>query len=61
VDITVTSDNGKRSERVLISQNGDHFFAKREGESPLYELAASTVTDLQKSATDLKPAAPAKK
>jgi hypothetical protein len=61
VDIIVTSDNGKSSERVLISQNGDHFFAKREGEPALYELAASTVPELQKSAADLKPAAPAKK
>lgn len=61
VDLTVTSDNGRHSERVIISKNGDRFIAKREGESALYELAASTVQELQKSAADLKPVAPDKK
>jgi hypothetical protein len=61
LDLAVTSDNGKRTERVLISKNEDHFIAKREGEPALYEVAASAVSELQKSAADLKPATPAKK
>jgi Domain of unknown function (DUF4340) len=61
LDLTVTSDNGKRTEKVLISKDGDHFLAKRDGEAALYELAVSAVQELQTSAADLKPAAPAKK
>jgi hypothetical protein len=61
LDLTVTSDNGKRTERVLISKNEDRYIAKREGEPALYEVAASAVSDLQKSAADLKPSTPAKK
>ena len=57
--LTVTSDSGKRVEKVLISKNGGSYIAKRENEPALYELAASSVTDLQNSAAALKPAAPA--
>jgi hypothetical protein len=58
LDITVTSDGGKRVEKLLLLKNGDKYLAKRENEPALYELSASAVTDLQKSAVDLKPAAP---
>jgi hypothetical protein len=58
MDLTVTSDSGKSIEKVLISKNGDHYVAKRENEPALYELAASSVTDLQNSAAAVKPAAP---
>ena len=67
MDITVTSDSGKHVEKVLISKNGDRVVAKRENEPSLYELTASSLTDLQNSATGVKaappppPAAPAKK
>jgi uncharacterized protein DUF4340 len=62
--ITVTSDSGKRVEKVLIAKDGDHYVAKRENEPALYEIAASSFTDLQNSAAAMKPApppAPAKK
>jgi len=42
---------------VQLSKNGENFVAKRENEPALYELSSSTVADLQKAATDLKPAA----
>jgi hypothetical protein len=62
IDLTVTSDGGKRTEKVLISKNGDNFVAKREDEPALYGLTASAVADLQKSVADLKSApAPSKK
>lgn len=68
LDIRVSSDDGKRTEHVLISKNGDKWIARRENEPSLYELDDSVVTDLQKSAADVKPepppqpaAAPAKK
>ena len=58
VELTVTSDNGKRVEKVLIAKNGDRHVAKRENEPALYELGASAITDLQKAASELKPAPP---
>ena len=62
IDLTVTSDGGKRVEKVLLSKNGDNYEAKRENEPALYELNASSVSELQKSAAGLKPApAPAAK
>ena len=56
LDLTVTSNDGKRIEKVSISKNGAAYVAKRENEPALYELDASAVTDVQKSAADLKPA-----
>jgi len=61
LDLTVTTDSGKRIERVLIAKNGDRYVAKRENEPALYELSAASLTDLQNSADALKPAPPAKK
>jgi len=66
LNLTVTSNDGKRVEKVILSKNGDSYAAKRENEPAFYELSASAVTELQKSAADLKPAAapapaPAKK
>ena len=56
LDVTVTSDSGKRVEKVLIAKNGDRYIAKRENEPALYELSATPITDLQKAAADVKPA-----
>jgi hypothetical protein len=68
LDVSVTSNNGKRVERVLISKTGDKYIAKRENEPSLYELDSTAVSDLQKAAADIKPipepkpaAAPTKK
>jgi hypothetical protein len=68
IDVTVTSDTGKRVEKVLIAKSGDRYIAKRENEPGLYELNASAMTDLQKAAADVKrapapapPTAPKKK
>jgi uncharacterized protein DUF4340 len=58
LDLIVTSDGGKRVEKVLLSKNGEKYLAKRENEPALYELDALAVADLQKSAADLKPAPP---
>jgi hypothetical protein len=56
--LSVTSNDGKKVERVLISKNADSYIAEREGEPALYMLDAQNVTDLQKAAGDLKPEAP---
>jgi uncharacterized protein DUF4340 len=65
LEASVTSNDNKRVEKVLICKNGDRYIAKRENEPSLYEVEGSAVTELQKSAADLKqappPAAPTKK
>jgi uncharacterized protein DUF4340 len=61
LDITVTSNDGKRTEKVLIAKNGDSYVAKRENELSLYELNSGDVTELQKSAAEIKPAPAPKK
>jgi hypothetical protein len=58
LDVTVTSDGGKRIEKVMISKNGDNYLAKRESEPALYELNASAIGELHKSSADLKVAPP---
>ncbi len=61
VEATVTSQDGKRVEKVLISKSGSGYIAKRENEPSLYQLDASVVEDLQKAAEDIKPAATPRK
>ncbi len=61
LDLTVTSNDGKHIEKVSISKNGAGYVAKRENEPALYELDASAVTDIQKSAADVNPAPPSAK
>lgn len=56
IDITVTSNDGKRVEKVLIAKP----LAKRENEPALYELDGKNIDDLQKAASDVKPAQAAK-
>lgn len=56
MELTATSNSGKNVEKILIAKSGDHYIAKRENEPALYQLDASTVTDLEKAAADLKPA-----
>ena len=61
IDITVTSNDGKRIEKVLLSKQGADYIARRDNEPPLYGLDAKPVDDLSKAASDVKPAAPAAK
>jgi len=55
---SVTSNSGKRVEKVTISKQGDQYFAQREGEPSIYELDAKSVTDLQTAALGVKEQAP---
>jgi hypothetical protein len=59
--LIVTSNDGKRVEKVEISKAGTGYVAKRENEPLLYELDAKVFEDLQKAADELKPAEPPKK
>ena len=61
IQITVTSKDNKRVERVGIAKSGDTYIAKRENEPALYELSSSSIQELQKSAANLKPASAPKK
>lgn len=58
IELTVVSDGGKRTEKVLIAKNGDRWIAKRENEPSLYELDKKAVEDIQKGANEVKPAPP---
>jgi hypothetical protein len=61
MDISVTSNSGKRIEKVLISKQGNDATAKRENEPAIYGLDSKTIDDLSKAAADVKEAQPAKK
>ncbi len=57
IDLTVTSNDGKKVEKVSISKAGDNYIGKRENEpATLYQLDSKTVDDLTKSAAEVKPA-----
>jgi hypothetical protein len=59
-EAAVTSNDGKRVERVLISQRGSSFVAMRENEPSLYELDSQTVEQLRKAAAEVKEYQPPK-
>jgi hypothetical protein len=56
IDVAVTSQDAKRTEKVQIAKSGDHYIAQRENEPALYQLDSSAVDALLKAAQDLKPA-----
>lgn len=53
--LSVTSNDGKRTEKVNITKQGDRYFATREGEPSVYELESKSVDDLQKAVAAVKP------
>lgn len=55
IEITVTSDNGKRVESVLLSKQGDSYIAQHKGEPSLYKITSAAVDDLLKAADAFKP------
>jgi hypothetical protein len=64
IEATVTSDDGKRVERVAISKSGSNYIARRDGDATLYQLAAQSGDELQKIVDGLRlippPTKPAK-
>jgi hypothetical protein len=58
IDITVVSNNGKLTEKLLIAKQGADYVAQRENEPALYGLDTKTVGDLSQTASDVKPAPP---
>jgi hypothetical protein len=60
MEVTVTSNDGKRVETVTITKQGNSYYARRANEPSVYELDASTVEGLQTAAAGVKePAAQA--
>jgi Domain of unknown function (DUF4340) len=53
-EATVTSNDGKRVEKVAIWKQGDKYDARREGEPSVYELDTKAVDDLLKAASGVK-------
>jgi hypothetical protein len=60
MEAQVTSNEGKRVEKVLISKSGDKYFAKRDNEPALYEITKTAADDISSAAKDVKPPAPKK-
>ena len=54
----VTSNDGKRVEKVTIARQGSQYFAKRENEPSIYELDGKAVDDLKAAASGVKEATP---
>jgi hypothetical protein len=61
LELMVSSNNGKRVEKVSITKQGDAYFAKRENEPSIYQLDVKAVDDLQKAASQVKAFQPPKK
>ncbi len=60
LDLAVTSQDGKRVEKVALAKTGNDWFATRENEPTIYQLDANVVGELQKAIAAVKEAAPAK-
>lgn len=58
IEITVSSNDNKRVEKVLISKTGNTFIARRENEPALYELSPPAVDAIQSDAASIKEPPP---
>ena len=56
----VTWSGGQRSEKVLISKQGNRCFAKRDGEPAIYELDPKSVEEIQQAFTAIRVYQPPK-
>jgi hypothetical protein len=59
LELTVVSNDGKRTEKVQIAAAGANFLARRENDSSLYQLDGNAVTGLRDAAAGVQPAPPA--
>ena len=60
LEVAITSNDGKRNEKVTIMKQGAGFIAKRDNEPSVYELDAKAVEELQKTAAGVKEFQPPK-
>jgi hypothetical protein len=61
LDVTVTSKDGKRTDKASFSKQGADYVARRENETSLYQVDGKTIQDLEAAAAAVKPTAAAKK
>jgi hypothetical protein len=60
LNATVTSNDGKRVEKVLVSKQGNTYTGKRDNEPAAYEIDGKLVEELMKAAADVKEFQPPK-
>jgi hypothetical protein len=60
LEATVTSNDGKRIEKVLVSKEGSACYGKRENEPSIYELDGKIVEELQKAVAEVREFQPPK-
>jgi hypothetical protein len=58
LELTVVSNDGKRTEKAQFAAAGSNFLARRENDSSLYQLDANLVTGLREAAAGVQPAPP---
>lgn len=58
LEVNVTSNNGKRTEKVVLAKSGDAWLARRENELAVYKIESKLVDEIQKSAADVKAPSP---
>jgi hypothetical protein len=58
LELTVVSNDGKRTEKVQVAAAGSNFLARRENDSSLYQLDAKAVEDIREAANGVKEAPP---
>jgi hypothetical protein len=59
--VTVTSNNGKRTEKAAFSKSANGYIARRENEPALYELDAKSVNDILEANSNIKQTASTQK
>ncbi len=57
VAITVTSNEGKRTEKAEFAKSANGYIARRENQPALYQLDAKPVNDILEASNAIKPAA----
>jgi hypothetical protein len=60
LEIAVTSNDGKRNEKVTILKQGANYIARRENEPSAYQLDPKAVEELQKSVSEIREFQPPK-
>ncbi len=61
LEVTVTSQDGKRVEKASFAKGKDGYIVRRENEPALYLVDNKSVDDILKASSDVKPAVPASK
>ena len=61
IEIVVTSEDGKRVEKISLAKSSETYVAKRENEPTLYGLSSASVNEIEKAAGDVKTATESKK